>query len=128
MTHRAIRFMPARGLLAAVLTAAAPSLASAAVRHCAPRIEVAADDPAELAARQKALQQWVAEARRIGDGFTRWQLSAGRAIQCARVPAGFLCRASGAPCTISHSPGRVPRELQPPVSPQPPARKKGIDA
>lgn len=103
----------------------------AAVRHCAPRIEAAADDAkSEQAARRKALANWSSQARLIGEGYARWQLAENRTLQCARIPGGFRCRAGAAPCTISQNPDRIPQELLPKApAPAPfPPRRKGIDA
>ena len=124
-------FLAAAGVAAMVWYA---SGAEAAVRHCAPRIEAAADDAtSEQAARRQAMANWTELARRIGQGYTRWQLAENRTVQCARIPGGFRCRAGAAPCTVSQDPGRIPQELLPkapapaPAVPFPP-RRKGIDA
>jgi hypothetical protein len=108
---------------ALLATAAVP--AYAAVRHCAARIDVAADDRTELAARRKALQQWIAAARAVGETFTRWQLASARSLSCAPIAGGFRCRASAAPCTIAQQPNPVPHELLPKETPP---KKKGLDA
>ena len=111
--------------LAAIIASLAPqSDAAAAVRQCYPTLVAEAAHPtSELEARRKALADWTAAAKKLGDGFTRWQLADERRLACERAkPGGWICRASGKPCTISQDPRRP--------LPTPPGleRRKGIDA
>lgn len=89
----------------ALLTATAAPV-PAAVRLCLDPLEGRpAEAHRELEARRLALADWTAEARRLGPGYTRWQLAWDRAITCSRTPAGaFRCQASGRPCTIRQIP------------------------
>lgn len=113
--------------LAAVLLMATMDAAEAAVRYCAARIEAVADDRSSQAdARRQALEQWRAQARNYGEGFTRWELASNRSLVCTRSSEGFRCRAGAAPCSITQNPGRVPEALKPPpaVAPFPPPKRR----
>ena len=110
--------------LAAVAVLAASALpASAAVRHCAPRLDVVEEAASEAIARRRALELWTVAARQLGEPFTRWQLATGRSLDCVRIAGGFRCRAGGAPCAISQVPGEPPKGLP---APSLPPRQKGL--
>jgi hypothetical protein len=94
------------GLLAALLVVGSTSAVGAAVRKCdVPIVVPAIEAPSELAAKKKALDQWLAEARKIGPGYTRWQIANNRKLECTKTTTGaHRCQATGAPCTIEQAP------------------------
>ena len=84
--------------------------ARAAVRNCQPVINTTGEDAtSQVEARRKAMAGWLAQARKFGEGYTRWQLADKRRTFCAKTAAGgHACAVSGAPCTISQAPGAPP--------------------
>jgi hypothetical protein len=51
------------------------------------------------------MSDWVAEARRYGEGFAAWRLAIDRDISCSVAEGGeFRCRVAGRPCTIDQVP------------------------
>jgi hypothetical protein len=59
----------------------------------------------ELEAKQKALVDWVEQARAQGVAYTRWQLAWNRQLKCEPSSEGqFRCIARGRPCRISQTP------------------------
>lgn len=115
-------------LIGSVLCGLGTRPAVGAVRFCAARIEAVADDKtSEASARRTALERWRAEARVLGEAFTRWELASNRSIVCGRSAGGIRCRAGAAPCSIAQNPSRIPDAVKPPepaVPPFPPPRRK----
>ena len=86
--------------------------ASSAVRQCEPLLSAtAAVARTEIEARRQSLQDWLAKAKQIGPGYTRWELAYNRRIECQKAASGgFQCQATAMPCTIKQVPAP---DLQP---------------
>jgi hypothetical protein len=72
----------------------------------------------EIEAKKAALEDWLAKAKAIGPGYTRWQPAYNRRIDCRKEPSGqFQCQAIARPCMIKQVPGQdlvpLPRGPQP---------------
>lgn len=87
-----------------VLLFASPVLA--AVSECLPEMAGRkAEARTEIGARKAALDDWMAKARAIGPGYTRWQIAFNRRIDCTRIdPNRFQCQAIALPCTVKQVP------------------------
>ena len=98
---RKINFGPVAVMAALATAAAMPEPARAAVGVCKPlHAGERAEDKAELAAKARALESWVAGAKQHGAEYTRWGIAWNRRLGCTRMPDGkFSCRAEGHPCT-----------------------------
>ena len=102
-----------KALLAAVAAFAAACFATeplkAAIRECGSIVSsdvVAA--PTELAAKKGALDQWRAEAEKLGPEFNSWVVAAEKSLKCFPKGAGFECVAFAAPCVIQQNPKQKP--------------------
>jgi len=63
----------------------------------------AAEDSSELAAKKRALENWIAHATRRGQQFIAWN----RRLECSRSDAAlYRCTARAHPCMIRHLVGR----------------------
>ena len=86
--------------------------ATAAVNECLEELAGKhAEAKTELEAKRLALQDWLAKAKAIGPGYTRWQLAYDRRIDCQQpAPGMFRCQAIALPCTIKQvpSPDQIP--------------------
>ncbi len=86
--------------------------ATAAVNECLDELTGEhAEAKTEVEAKRLALQDWLAKAKAIGPGYTRWQLAHNRRIDCRRpAPGAFRCQAIALPCMIKQvpSPGTIP--------------------
>lgn len=111
--RRATVLLPpaAAAALHAMLFVASP--AGAAVRYCLDPIAVIGLHQTSMdAARRQALERWKAAARRHGEGWSSWQLSTKRRVQCKAHPtAGYACAIVATPCAITNNPVRPPRTI-----------------
>jgi hypothetical protein len=97
--------MPCAAVSAMLALAAAAAPATAAVNECVAEIagqRVAAK--AELEAKKLALADWIAQARKLGEGYTRWQIAFNRRFDCQPAPPGVSCQAIARPCMIKQVP------------------------
>ena len=83
--------------------------AIAAVRVCQNTVssEVTTDKD-ELAAKKKAIDQWIAKAQAYGPDYGLWRLAAEKSLQCFQKNAVFECVAFGAPCIVQNNPEQRP--------------------
>ncbi len=90
--------------------------ATAAVNECLDELAgEQAEAKTEVEPKRLALQDWLAQAKAIGPGYTRWQLAHNRRIDCQRptpgvFPGMFRCQAIALPCMIKQVPssGTIP--------------------
>lgn len=105
---------PARSanwMLAVFWLVALSQQASAAVRICGEPVLVTQSGATEPEAKKKALDQWKAEAGKLGEGYTGWRIAADKVLTCKKSEDGsFACVARGSPCTIDQAPDK--RELR----------------
>jgi hypothetical protein len=65
----------------------------------------AAEDKSEILAKKRALENWVAHARRYGEDFARWGNAWERHFECSRTDSGlFRCKAVARPCAVRQVP------------------------
>jgi hypothetical protein len=83
-----------------------PLQAIAAVNVCEKvHASEAAEDKSEILAKKRALENWVAHARRYGEDFARWGNAWERHFECSRTDSGlFRCKAVARPCAVRQVP------------------------
>ena len=91
-------------VVTAVMATAQPS--NSAVRMCEDIVTSGVfTDAEELAAKKKALDDWKAKVRPLGEGYTNWVTAGDKMLTCrAGKSGGSECFARGRPCTIQQSP------------------------
>ena len=63
------------------------------------------EDSNELAAKKRAIEDWGARAKQLGEQYTRWGIAWNRQLGCSPTESGvFRCQAIGHPCAIMHVP------------------------
>ncbi len=89
-----------------LVAAAEPSLS--AVRLCGALVTSEAfTAPDELAAKKKALDDWKAKVKPLGEGYTNWVRAADKMLACVpSMSGGYECVARGHPCIIEQAPDR----------------------
>lgn len=94
---------------AAAGAALAPYASDAAVRTCAQRLQSeVVTAPTELEGKKLALEQWRAQAAKLGPGYDGWHVAAEKALKCFPKDGGFECMAVGTPCVIQQNPNQRP--------------------
>lgn len=99
-------------LVAGLLALLPLETADAAARVCGAAVEGHGQEAAtEAEARKAALSDWQA---RVGAAFA-WRLAGNKGITCLKsANGGFVCKATGHPCTLRQKPPEVPlRRLMP---------------
>lgn len=77
----------------------------AAVRTCGQRLQsdvIVAQT--EMEGKKRALEQWRAQAAKLGPGYDGWHVAAGKALKCFPKDGGFECMAVATPCIIQQNP------------------------
>jgi hypothetical protein len=74
--------------------------AQSAVRVCPSFVEDSGEGRTEKEAKAEALDGWMKKAEALGIKGARWQLAAGRTLQCEAWGGHYRCFARARPCTI----------------------------
>ena len=104
MPRRATR-MTSRGVAVGAALVLAVSPAAAAVNECVDELAGRRfEAKSELDAKKQALADWTAQAAKLGEGYTRWQIAFNRRFDCKPAASGVSCQAIARPCTIKQVP------------------------